>query len=170
MRTFQKGELDRMSKLVPSVRKRLLAGLSELYADGLDFVVRKCLETPEENQAEVAAGRSATTKSWHQVGRAVDLYYRKPGGGVDVGATNTAAYERMHVVMLKHGGHNLGMKPIKGRKGSFTDPYHIQWTDGLKWSQAFKAYWGKGSGNAPIAPAGGSIGLLAVAAAAWYLW
>lgn len=131
-------ERDRtkLALLLPHVREQVEALIRQCEAQGVSLAVGNTLRTAAKQAQNVAAGRAMTSRSWHLLGRAADLYVRLPGGKLDVRATNRAAYELMHQEAKKLGFRVLGFKPF--RNGT-VDPYHVEWRDGMTWDQAAKA-------------------------------
>jgi hypothetical protein len=65
----------RLSQLEPETQSMVRQLIQELANQGLQVQVGQTLRTTAQEKAAIDAGRSAVkTASWHQSGRAVDLY------------------------------------------------------------------------------------------------
>jgi hypothetical protein len=129
-------EQTRFDELQPDVQTQLSALLTDLKSQGIDAYVGQTLRTQDEEASVIAAGRSAvTTHSWHELGRAVDLYPRDPiTGAGDHTGTNLDAIRTIALTAQGRGWRQLGFND-DGSKRTITtssgkkiwDSGHIEW-------------------------------------------
>ncbi len=76
-------EAQRMEALEPETQSRLRDLILALGTDGIRVYVGQTIRTAAKEKALVAAGKTAATltHSWHELGRAVDLYPIDPDTG-----------------------------------------------------------------------------------------
>lgn len=140
-RPMSRAELARLNKLQPRVRSMVLLLKARLNAAGRDFFLGDTMRTGAEEQAHLAAGRSAIAVSFHQSGRAADIIMRDAAGRPDVAARDRDAYDLMHRTAQEVGLHTFGFRTIRTPDGrTFTDPYHVEVRDGLSAAQALARY------------------------------
>jgi hypothetical protein len=92
-------EEGRLQKLQPEAQAMFRALINSLEADeGIKVHVGQTLRTPAQEKAVIDAGRSAVkTHSWHELGRAVDLYPINPDTGkADLDGVRVDLFLRMH--------------------------------------------------------------------------
>lgn len=134
-------EVVRLNKLQPRVRALVLAMRARLNAAGLDCFLGDTMRTGAEERAHLAAGRSAISVSYHQSGRAADIYMKNARGRPDVAARDRRAYDAMHAAARAVGLQVFGFLSIRTPSGqTFTDPYHVQLPDGLDREAALARY------------------------------
>lgn len=134
MRTSRK-----LTDLLPHVRAKvetLIRRMADIH--GVRIIVGTTYRSPTDQAAQVVAGRSAASRSWHQLRRAVDLYVVDPSTGkADVKARCRALYETMGTEAAALGFRWLGFKVRKTAAGkTFSDPYHVEMRDGMTYAQA----------------------------------
>jgi len=130
-------EESRIAQLQSEVQAELRALLSDLFAEGIPVEVGATLRTSAQEKALIAAGKtSADLKiSWHQLGRAVDMYTIDPDTGiVDRAGKNIEQYRRMHAIAAAHGWRGIAFnsdgsqKYITNSKGKKVwDGGHLEW-------------------------------------------
>ena len=91
---------ERLAKLQPDVQAQLRALLDGLAAEGISVHVGQTLRTPAQEKAVIDAGKSAVkSHSWHELGRAVDLYPINPDtGNADLKGARVDLFRRMHEI------------------------------------------------------------------------
>ena len=110
-----------------------------LAGRGIQTYIGQTLQSAETAAEMFASGRSATRRSWHRIGRAVDLYIRDPRTGrIDTSAVRQDLYATMGAVARATGWRWLGLGTLTNTEtgATFTDPQHLEWRDGLTWDQA----------------------------------
>jgi len=92
-------EAERMAQLEPETQSRLRDLIFALGADGMRVHVGATLRTAAKEKALIKAGRTSGTlvHSWHELGRAVDLYPIDP----DTGKPDTAG-RRLDLFIAMH--------------------------------------------------------------------
>lgn len=132
----------KIEALAPSVRAHARRWLDRARAEGLPVVVTNTIRTPEEQAEKLQQGRSATgAPGWHAFGRALDFAVVSPRTGAvefDVDQPEVhAIYARAGQIAEQVGFRWLGFKVLKiGDGRTFTDPYHIEWRDGMTVAEA----------------------------------
>jgi hypothetical protein len=145
-------EASRLQQLQPKVRVAFEAGRAELSAvHGIELVVVSTRRTADQQAAKVAAGLSATSTSWHLLGRGIDVQTaRKNSAGklvADADAKDIDSYRRLHQVMGKHGFRGTpngaafnadgSVRTFKNAAGkAISDVGHLEYTEGLTFAQA----------------------------------
>lgn len=127
----------RLKRLQPHIRARVLELQRRLRARGVRTFVGTTRRTTAEQTEAQAADRSATPRSWHLIGRAVDLYVIDP----TTGQPDTMARRLDLYKILWEEAKRLGAvvftKPIRLKSGKkLFDAAHVYWTDGLTWKAA----------------------------------
>lgn len=89
---------QRLAKLQPDVEARARELIGQLAAQGLQVKVGQTLRTPAQEKAVIDAGKSAVkTHSWHELGRAMDLYPIDPDtGSADLDGVRVDLFRQMH--------------------------------------------------------------------------
>jgi hypothetical protein len=149
MRVVGKSESDRFDELLPSVQNALQILRERLSLLGVETFIGQTHQSAADNAANLAGGKSGTGKSWHRARRAVDLYV-VVDGKIDLDGKHTDRYQVLGREAVALGFRWLGTKPIKGPKGSFTDPQHLEYREGLSWEDAMAQV---GEVVAPVKPA-----------------
>lgn len=103
-------EWARLSRLEPDTRRRVETLIARLRARGIELHIGSTRRSEAEQAALVAEGKSANTISWHNSGRAVDLY-PKVGGKPDYDVTRPDLYRVMHQEWAALGGTGLAYSP-----------------------------------------------------------
>jgi hypothetical protein len=89
-------EQDRIAALEPGTQAAVVQLVANLAARGVRVHVGQTLRTPAGEKAVIAAGRSAvTTHSWHEIGRAADIYPLLDDGSIDWDAENLDNYRAL---------------------------------------------------------------------------
>lgn len=137
MRALTLAEERRLGGLVPSAQIALQRLRLQLHRNGIETFVGQTRQDQATAEEMFSTGRSATRTSWHLVGRAVDLYV-VVGGQVDFSGRYKAVYERLGAVARAMGWRWLGTGTITNREtgATFTDPAHVEFREGLTWTQA----------------------------------
>lgn len=134
-------------RLEPETLRRYLMLKSRLAARGIQLFTGSTRRTQEEEEGHKAAGRSATSMSWHMSGRALDAYPINPATGkADFKAVRADLFRVMHQEWHRLGGHGLAYLPypdgpnriIRGPHGSFWDAGHLEFRGG--YATAAQAY------------------------------
>jgi hypothetical protein len=131
-------EASRLARLQPEVQDQLTGLMMELGAAGLRVFVGQTLRTAAEEKANVDGGKtSAGLKySWHELGRAVDLYPIDPATGKpDYAGRRVDLFQQMHATAKARGWRGLAFEEdgatkkyltnSKGRK--VWDGGHLEW-------------------------------------------
>lgn len=138
------GEKRKLDLLLPHVRSAVETIRARLAARGIKTIVGSTRRTDAEQAALVAKGSSATQNSWHELGRAVDLYPVGEAGGI-ARDSEVALYRAMVDEAKKVGGESLAFNAdgskrlISTSAGKIWDAGHLQFRDGMTWAQAAKA-------------------------------
>lgn len=141
IRPLTSAEQARLAQLMPEVQGLVLELQRRLAARGIQIFIGSTGRTDAEQSAQVAAGRSATNQSWHEVGRAVDIYVIDPSTGQpDTKALRADLYGVMGAEAQELGFRWLGFQTLKSGSGTFSDPYHIELREGDTYAQA-QAEW-----------------------------
>lgn len=128
--------------LLPQVRDRLAELRRRLEAMGIKTLVGSTKRTPAQQESVVAGGTSATTRSWHVLGRAVDLYPYGPDGKADLDGRYVDRFRTMHAEAAKLGFRGLAFNAdgskryITTSKGKVWDGGHLEFPEGMTYAQA----------------------------------
>ena len=140
-------EQKKLDGLLPEVRAALGELRTRLRAKGIDTWVGSTLRDDATQAGYVDAGVSATQKSWHLVGRAVDLYPYDPlTGRPDLAGHNTEAFRTMHAEASRVGFRGLAFNTdgskryINTSKGKVWDGGHLEYPAGLSYAEAVDDY------------------------------
>jgi hypothetical protein len=130
-------ELDRLDQLMPDCRWRVERLIDRLRAQGLDCFVGATKRSPAEVEAARLAGRSSAkqTRSWHELGRAVDMRpLRKTGGpNYDTGPASEPFWRAlqaeaeilgMRCLAYRPDGSKLLLETVNGKRW---DPGHVEY-------------------------------------------
>lgn len=130
-------EETRISQLQSEVQSELRMLLSDLFADGVPVSVGQTLRTSAQEKALIAEGKTAASLkiSWHQLGRAVDLYPIDPVTGVtDREGKDVDRFRRMHEIAARRGWRGIAFNAdgtkrlIANSKGKLVwDGGHLEW-------------------------------------------
>ncbi len=133
-------EAGRMAKLQPQVQDELNGLILELAQAGLRVFVGQTLRTAADEKANVEKGATAAglKYSWHELGRAVDLYPIDPATGKpDYAGRVIEGFQQMHAAAKARGWRGIAFEDdgvtkkyitnSKGRK--VWDGGHIEWRD-----------------------------------------
>lgn len=143
---LKRGEQRRLSRLLPSVRDKVIELRNGLRKLGIDIHVGSTSRTKKQQLENLKAGRSAIVRSWHRVNRAADIYVINPKTGkVDTDAERLDLYKIVHDEAKKLGFRVLGTGILRGRKTEkhpkgkpFRDPFHVELREGLTWREAYR--------------------------------
>ncbi len=128
--------------LLPQVRDALAELRRRLKAKGIDTMVGSTKRTPAQQEGVIADGASATTRSWHLLGRAVDLYPFGPDGKADLAGKYTDRFRTMHAEAKALGFRGLAFNAdgskrfITTSKGQTWDGGHLEFPEGMTYAQA----------------------------------
>ncbi len=90
-------EETRLSELEPETQAAARQLIATMATQGVRLHVGQTLRSPAQEKAVIVAGASAVkTHSWHELGRAVDMYPDDGNGSPDYNATNLDNYRLMH--------------------------------------------------------------------------
>jgi hypothetical protein len=127
----------RLAKLEPTTQAQVRALLAQLAADGIGVHVGQTLRTPAEEKQAIDSGHSGVkTHSWHELGRAVDLYPLDDSGSAILNPTETELdlFRRMHARAVEMGFRSLAFDSdgskhlIHNNAGkAIWDGGHIEW-------------------------------------------
>lgn len=127
---------SRLSSMQPDAQAAARQLIAALAADGIRVKVGQTFRTPAQEKAVIDAGRSAVkTHSWHELGRAMDLYPFNPDTGKpDLDGERVDVFARMHQIAGEMGWRGIafnsdGSKRLitnaKGQK--IWDGGHLEW-------------------------------------------
>jgi hypothetical protein len=131
-------ETSRMDQLQPEVQAKLLQLIGVLSDQGIRVYVGQTLRTAAQEKANVDNGKTAAglQYSWHELGRAVDLYPIDPDTGkADLAAKRIDLFQQMHAAAKTIGWRGIAFeadgvtkKIIKNSKGhGVWDGGHLEW-------------------------------------------
>jgi hypothetical protein len=141
-------EEARAAQLIPTAQLALERTRAELEQDwGIRTYVGSTRRNPDEQAKIVAKGNSATQKSWHLLGRAVDLYpYDPDTGKPDLAGKHVDLFRTMQEVGAGYGWTNIAFNPDgskrlitttkNGKQVKVWDGGHMQFTEGMTFAQA----------------------------------
>lgn len=127
----------RLSQLQPDAQAAFRNLLGVLEADGIRVKVGTTLRTAAAEKSAIETGHTSSTLkvSWHQLGRAADLYPYDPATGApDLDGKNTALFWRMHQLAADLGFRGIAFNAdgtrryITNAKGEkIWDGGHLEW-------------------------------------------
>lgn len=131
-------EADRMSKLAPETREALGVLIEELAGEGLRVFIGQTLRTAAEEKSNVEAGKTAAglVYSWHQIGRAVDLYPIDPDTNkADYAGRRVDLFAQMHATAKRLGWRGIAFQAdgitkrtiINSKGKAVWDGGHLEW-------------------------------------------
>jgi hypothetical protein len=128
---------SRLAQLQPDVSDRVRMLIAQLNSEGIRIKVGQTLRTSAQEKAVIEAGKSAVkTHSWHELGRAVDLYPLDPDSGQpDLDGVHVELFQRMHEVAEGLGFRSIAFNSdgskhlIQGKNGPIWDGGHIEWRE-----------------------------------------
>jgi hypothetical protein len=129
-------EETRIAQLQPEVQSELRMLLSDLFADGVPVSVGQTLRTSAQEKALIESGKTAASLkiSWHQLGRAVDLYPLNDMGVADRDGKDIDKFRRMHQLAAARGWRGIAFNAdgskrlIANSKGKLVwDGGHLEW-------------------------------------------
>jgi hypothetical protein len=134
--TLTSSEADRLEQLEPVTQEQVRGLVAELERQGVGIYIGQTLRSSAQEKALVDAGRTAGSLkiSWHQLGRAVDLYPLDADGKPDRTGTNLEAIRAIASTAEALGFRQLafnadGSKHLltnaEGRK--IWDSGHVEW-------------------------------------------
>lgn len=102
----------RLQRLEPDTRHRVETLIQRLRARGIEIYIGSTRRTEAEQADLVAEGKSANTISWHNSGRAVDVYPMIPGTSTpDLKATRPDLFRIVHQEWYALGGNGIAYSP-----------------------------------------------------------
>jgi hypothetical protein len=129
-------EEGRLSQLEPETQAQVRTLLQTLADQGMQVQVGQTLRTQAEEKVAVDTGHSAVkTHSWHEIGRAVDLYPIDPDTNQpDLNGTRDDLFQTMQQAAVAAGFHQIAYDDNWNRKyltsasgKKFWDGGHIEW-------------------------------------------
>src|SRR5262245_2418151 len=130
----------RLSQLQPDAQAAARELLAQLAAQGMRVKVGQTLRTPAQEKAAIDAGRSAVkTHSWHELGRAMDLYpYNPDTGSPDLDGVRIDLFRQMHDAAAAIGFRGIAFN-ADGSKRLITNSQGKKIWDGghLEWRAPF---------------------------------
>lgn len=144
VRDLTTSEADKRASLLPEVQPAFDRLRAAAAAAGIDFHLVSAIRTADEQADNLAKGASATSHSWHLLGRAVDLWVLDPETGAwDSAGRREDLYRRLHLeIAAPLGWQTIAFNPdgsaryIQTSKGRTRDLAHLQYTSGLTWADA----------------------------------
>jgi hypothetical protein len=102
-------EESRLSKLEPETQMLVRQLIQNMKDQGIDVFVGQTLRTSAEEKSVIAAGKSAVkSHSWHELGRAADIYPIDPNTGEpDLNGVNNALFGKLAENAQALGLHSL---------------------------------------------------------------
>ena len=129
-------EDERLSEMQPDAEQATRALIQTLANAGLAVHVGQTLRSPAQEQAAIDSGHSAVkTHSWHEVGRAVDMYPIDPDTGQpDLAGARDDLFVQMQQAAVAAGFHqiaydaNWNRRTLTNSAGKpFWDGGHMEW-------------------------------------------
>jgi hypothetical protein len=136
VQSFTSTAEGRLQKLEPTTQGLVRQVIADLNSQGYQVTVGETLRTVAAEKADVAAGKSSATQvySWHNIGRAVDLYMVDPAtGSTDYAGANDTLYQALANTATSYGFRSLAYNADGSRhylntvKGSVWDGGHIEY-------------------------------------------
>ena len=131
-------EASRVDKLQPDVQTQLMSLIGTLSDQGLKVYVGQTLRTAAQEKSNVDKGVTSAglTYSWHELGRAVDLYPVDPDTGKpDLQGVRLDLFQQMHAAAKLAGWRGIAFEQdgltrhyltnSKGKK--IWDGGHLEW-------------------------------------------
>lgn len=126
---------QRLAQLEPVTQAQVRALISELAGQGIGVKVGQTLRSSAQEKALIEAGKTSSSLkvSWHQLGRAVDLYPLDADGRPDLSGKNLVAIRAIADTAEGMGFRQLGFNAdgtkriIQSAKGPIWDSGHIEW-------------------------------------------
>lgn len=128
-------DTTRIAEMTPDSQDALNQLISDLNDAGITVKVGQTLRTTAQEAAVIQQGKSSIkTHSWHEAGRAVDLYPLLPNGQPDLDGTQIDVFQQMHAIAQSEGWTSLAFNN-DGSKHLLTNAYGKQYWDGghLEW-------------------------------------
>ena len=129
----QEGKLEQLEPTTQGLVRQVIADLNN---QGYQVTVGQTLRTVAAEKADVAAGKSSAGQvySWHNIGRAVDLYMVDPATGqTDYAGANDSLYQALATTATSYGFRSLAYNADGSRhylntiKGPVWDGGHIEY-------------------------------------------
>lgn len=127
----------RLEQLQADAQAQVRALIQDLANQGISVKVGQTLRSSAQEKAEIALGHSAADLkiSWHQLGRAVDLYPIDPTTGQpDMQGKRDDLFQAMVAAARARGFRSLAYESdgvtrhyIQGTKGKIWDGGHLEW-------------------------------------------
>lgn len=142
LRVLSKSESARKALLLPQVQSALERLQERLAARGVQTFIGSTRRSEDEQAAKYAAGLSATTKSWHLLGRALELYAVVDGEPDTSGKRedliriihDEAPHEGFRGIAYNADGTKHYIKNASGKP--VWDANHLEYPEGMTWAQA----------------------------------
>jgi len=133
--TLTSSDESRLEELEPMTQDQVRALIANLAGQGIGVHVGQTLRTSAQEKDAIAAGHTsaALVTSWHQLGRAVDLYPLDDNGKPDLTGSNLDAIRAIASTAEGMGFRQLAFNAdgskriIQGTKGPIWDSGHIEW-------------------------------------------
>jgi hypothetical protein len=131
-------EEDRLLQLEPATQAQVRALLVELTGQGIGVYVGQTLRTSAQEKAAIDSGHTSgsLTVSWHQLGRAVDLYPLDGDGKPDRTGANLDAIRAIAMTAEAMGFRQLGFNGDGSRRiihnaagAPIWDSGHVEWRE-----------------------------------------
>jgi hypothetical protein len=136
IQSFTSTAEGRLEKLEPETQNLVRQVIADLNNQGYQVTVGETLRTVAAEKADVAAGKSSASQvySWHNIGRAVDLYMVDPTTGqTDYNGANDSLYQALAATAQSYGFRSLAYNSDGTRhylntvKGPVWDGGHIEY-------------------------------------------
>lgn len=130
----------RLAQLEPGTQQVVRQLIADLAAAGVRVKVGQTLRTSAQEKAAIDAGRSAVkSHSWHEIGRAVDLYPIDPAtGSADLNGSNVELFRQMHDAAAALGLRGLAFNDDGSKRYIVNSAGKKIWDGGhLEWRQPY---------------------------------
>jgi len=127
---------SRLSQMQPDAETATRQLIAQLAGQGMKVHVGQTFRTPAQEKSAIDSGHSGVkTHSWHELGRAVDLYPIDPDtGSPDLNGTRLDLFQQMHAVAESIGFHSIAFNAdgtrhlITNNAGKkIWDGGHLEW-------------------------------------------
>lgn len=136
LRELTSSEESRLEELEYETQGQVRGLISDLSSQGIAVYVGSTLRSAAAEADAIASGRSAVTSvSWHQIGRAVDLYPIDPDtGSADYNGVRVDLFQAMVAAARARGFRSLAFEDdgvtkhyITTSRGKVWDGGHLEW-------------------------------------------
>jgi hypothetical protein len=137
--TLTTSEESRLAQLEPETQDKVRELLGRMQAQGVTIHVGQTFRTSAEEKAAIEEGRSAVkSNSWHESGRAADLYPIDPDTlQPDTAGKRVDLFRQMQQEAVSMGFHQLAFDTttwekrfLTTSKGKIWDGGHVEWHGG----------------------------------------